>query len=660
MPTYTDQDIQDLLAEFDLTVPDLSSRLNAVEGKIITVATGADVTDYGQVELISKLESDAAEVRANTYTDNQLLAAAVDILNQADLDSQSKYDAIEAITKAYTDGAVTSAEEAAAITATARAALAELNAKAYADGVITDSEAASIAASEARAELAETLAKAYADGIVTAAEANAIAEAEIKAQTLADIALIAAKDYADNIVVTAPSEFEDFIKISNRDIAILNDKTTDTEVRELLMLAEDAAVKFKLETNTFILGNTESNISTLNVQSLNYTSQLNQINHSTTGILAQANSYTYTGTGYWSGGTWHEGPISQRIRDLKVTTGNGNAKLSEITEVFEDVGAGKFIARGGMITDVNGNLAGYVSTNDGSTSNFDIISSAFRVGEWVGGSFDPYLEASGDGLTLSGSVITDRIQLRKAGQLQLAGNPTVWAGIDVNMSDSVVNGLAFSSIGGISINGDFTCSGSGTGDFQWLHTKNLQVNGVAVPFTAAHVLITPKNVAFQIGSLLSKRNLITRIDVNNALFTGGLTETARERTVLGACSSTTNIIVTERIVKNDDNSFSKEAVYPIKGLDAATFESIKRDNMTAINCIGEGLLLVCAESGDIHDGQWLCSSSLAGHAMLQTDELTGEYEKYFTDYTVAQACEDVVWANEPSNEKLIAVYYKGG
>lgn len=697
MPTYTDQDIQDLLAEFDITVPDLSSRINAVEGKIITVATGADVTDYGQVELIAKLESDAAEGRANTYTDNQLLAAGIDILNQADLDSQSKYDAIEAITKAYTDGVVTSAEEAAAITATAKAELAELNAKAYADGIVTDSEAASIAASEARAELAETLAKAYADGIVTDAEANAIAEAEIKAQTLADIALIAAKDYADSIVVTDSSEFGDFIEIANRDIAILNDKTTDTEVRELLLLAEDTELKYDLQASTFRVGQTESNIVSLNVQTATQATQINQVNVTANGAYAYANNQINASVGYWNGSTWVDGVIAEDIRSLGVVTGDGGyAKVSDIAQAMEDKN-GKLIARGGMVTDVNGNLAGYVSTNDGSTSSFDIIATSFRVGQWVNGSFVPYISSyNNKTIFTKGWVNCSVIQTGNGDTFDLNGNPimtgarfimgdptqsnstTVCQSYLVD-SDGTTSRVLNTNKGHIKITpnhtGDAILIASGGLSLKCFKaesgTGQMEVADGYIPFTGKHSYLIPlnPNPDLNIGLLYEGGAVYKHIDVNNSLLYAQLSETPRNPLAIGALAKYETFIDTpdKRLPATNDTIADNMEI----DLEAwsETITGITEDDELLlysthaagyINALGEGMLMVCNESGNIKAGQWLCSSSLAGHAMLQTDEETGLYEKYFTDYTIAKSSEDVIWEDEPNDTKLIAVYYKGG
>ena len=57
------------------------------------------------------------------------------------------------------------------------------------------------------------------------------------------------------------------------------------------------------------------------------------------------------------------------------------------------------------------------------------------------------------------------------------------------------------------------------------------------------------------------------------------------------------------------------------------------------NAIGEGMLNVCAEGGNIECGDYLCSSSTTGKAMKQDDDL-------LHNYTVAKAMEDVNWDTE--------------
>ncbi len=107
--------------------------------------------------------------------------------------------------------------------------------------------------------------------------------------------------------------------------------------------------------------------------------------------LASAKEYTDTSVGYClddqgnitnekdavvcvatAGYSWVEGPISEYIRKLQIEKNGEYASIGDIRQVFETKD-GDLVARGGMVSDVNGYVTGWVSQNDGSTSSFDII-----------------------------------------------------------------------------------------------------------------------------------------------------------------------------------------------------------------------------------------------------------------------------------------------
>jgi hypothetical protein len=136
MPTYTDQEIQDKLAEFDSAIPIIVSRVDAVEPLVSGMTPGADVTNYGTVETIAKNEADEAEVRANSYTDSDRLTLLTDAQTAAELAAQTKADLAETTAKAYADGIVTTAEAAAILDATNKANAAQAAAILHSDNVL--------------------------------------------------------------------------------------------------------------------------------------------------------------------------------------------------------------------------------------------------------------------------------------------------------------------------------------------------------------------------------------------------------------------------------------------------------------------------------------------------------------------------------------------
>jgi len=97
---------------------------------------------------------------------------------------------------------------------------------------------------------------------------------------------------------------------------------------------------------------------------------------------ATAEAYTNAALGYLDGmtGLWVDGPLSQSFRTHTVTTTGGDVgSIEEVMQTFATAG-GNVVAKGSMISDVNGKITGYRSTNNGVDTNFQIIADNFAVG----------------------------------------------------------------------------------------------------------------------------------------------------------------------------------------------------------------------------------------------------------------------------------------
>ena len=71
-----------------------------------------------------------------------------------------------------------------------------------------------------------------------------------------------------------------------------------------------------------------------------------------------------------------------------------------------------------------------------------------------------------------------------------------------------------------------------------------------------------------------------------------------------------------------------------------------------VNSVGEGLINVCGENGDIEIGDYITTSSIPGKGMKQSDDL-------MHNYTVAKARENVTFSS-PTEVKQIACSYHCG
>ena len=72
-------------------------------------------------------------------------------------------------------------------------------------------------------------------------------------------------------------------------------------------------------------------------------------------------------------------------------------------------------------------------------------------------------------------------------------------------------------------------------------------------------------------------------------------------------------------------------------------------NIIHVNALGDGIINVCGENGNIEIGDYICTSSTAGKGMKQDDDL-------LHNYTVAKALENVTFST-PDEVKQIACTY---
>ncbi|MGX9522504.1 phage tail tip protein J-related protein [Vibrio mediterranei] len=114
--------------------------------------------------------------------------------------------------------------------------------------------------------------------------------------------------------------------------------------------------------------------------------------------LALAEAYTRAAVGYCvdkdgnittendavacvaAGHQWRDGPLSEFIRNLQIQTASGaKASIGTLMQVFEKEGD-KLVARGSLTSNVNGQITGLVSNNDGKKTQLDLIAQHTRIG----------------------------------------------------------------------------------------------------------------------------------------------------------------------------------------------------------------------------------------------------------------------------------------
>jgi hypothetical protein len=445
---------------------------------------------------------------------------------------------------------------------------------------------------------------------------------------------------------------------NNTDLTGIQADITDNQVKILLGIANDIDADIEIDSNEFRVGEAESNISTIQVQTASQASSITSLNTNVGDIFAGASNFLNSAIGYIDGnGDWIARPISERILEARVSNGQNSARITDIMQAYEDKN-GTWVTRGALLQDVNGFISGYVSVNDGSTSQFDILTENFRVGYLDNGSFVPTIDnfvSGGQNITLfSEGWVNAQVMQVGGGSTSFGTGKPIMSGARFIVGDATLtnDGSSVSAIitasdgstermrqssegvirvsrgsslpaflvrsfgatfsGGTAIE---TEAGTGVANF---------ADGVA-PLTGKHLFYLDKD-SDAMYLLMSECEIVKDIDFNNVITRAEVTKKARDKTAVGCLAQ-----IMEQQAYDDGY----------------------------VNAVGEGKMWVCSQGGDINQGEWLCSSDTAGHAMRQVYE-NGEYEKYNTDFTVAKTRQGVDWSQEPNNTKLIAVYYKGG
>ncbi|MBQ4840046.1 phage tail protein, partial [Pseudoalteromonas luteoviolacea] len=214
------------------------------------------------------------------------------------------------------------------------------------------------------------------------------------------------------------------------------------------------------------------------------------------------------------------------------------------------------------------------------------------------------------------------------------------AGIYNTNTKEVANALTLSSSGGTGLNvhgGKNAIKATGTGNVIevrasntsstaiWTPLKVYAANGYK-PFTGVHEGLLNKNTVIEVGDIVCDVGLINIADVSNALCEMGISHRAEQRNVRG--------VFTHRSPLNS------------KPIGLAGFRGAQQywhyqgtHDLIEFNALGEGVLNVCGQGGDIEAGDYLCSSDIPGKAMRQADQ---DFERPFT---IAQARHSVTFTS---------------
>lgn len=170
--------------------------------------------------------------------------------------------------------------------------------------------------------------------------------------------------------------------------------------------------------------------------------------------------------------------------------------------------------------------------------------------------------------------------------------------------------------------------------------KIYAVDGMG-PFTGMHDGVTDE--APSLGDILVDHEILAHESISSSVASYKLSRSANQRGAIGVCSELF-----------DEPPAGWRPEDPVFGVvpDVVNPPVPAGHKVIHVNALGEGLINVCGENGNIAKGDLIVTSNLAGKGMKQDDDI-------IRSYTVAKAREDVSFSF-PSEVKQIACIYVCG
>ena len=198
------------------------------------------------------------------------------------------------------------------------------------------------------------------------------------------------------------------------------------------------------------------------------------------------------------------------------------------------------------------------------------------------------------------------------------------------------------------------------GDSFWDAGCQMYLAGSLLSFTGAHAGLYSKSEVIEQGDIVLDTSNIIQGDMNNAVSIITKSTAPMQKAVIGVYNKDDrNIPFPLRDIEKYTSNIRHQS-----GLVTPT-EMVSRDivkpeyeelvsshNICMFNALGEGLINVCGENGNIEVGDFITTSSIPGKGMKQSDDL-------MRNYTVAKSRENVTFSS-PTEVKMVACTYHCG
>lgn len=161
------------------------------------------------------------------------------------------------------------------------------------------------------------------------------------------------------------------------------------------------------------------------------------------------------------------------------------------------------------------------------------------------------------------------------------------------------------------------------------------------PFTGSHDGLILKDTDISAGDIVIDKELVTIKNTSNSIFINEVSGLAMDKRAVGVHVMNLEYDVHRVPAAMENLSETKKA------------EIVEKYTRIVFNAVGEGIVNVCKENGNIEAGDLICTSNTPGKGMRQPDDLV-------RNYTVARARNSIVWDNDDNSIKQVACIYLCG
>ena len=185
-------------------------------------------------------------------------------------------------------------------------------------------------------------------------------------------------------------------------------------------------------------------------------------------------------------------------------------------------------------------------------------------------------------------------------------------------------------------------------------TGNIYTSGSYLPFTGAHESVLDNSETIELGDIVVDVSVVDKKGLSDVVTKVEASSSANQKTVLGvyaedAPSAYVSPTLADESTINDESSGVSRREYALK----SKHESLMEDHkIVYINAVGEGLINVTGESGNISAGDLIVTSSTSGKGMKQSDDI-------IRSYTVAKAREDISFDSASDTGQIACIYLCG-